>query len=52
MGFVFPVVGNVVPELSKNLIAGATLTDDLMEDRILANADVTGTMPTSPSYRA
>ena len=50
---VLPVVGNVGPELSKDLVAGATLTDDLGNKHISDQKDqITGTGLTPPSYRA
>ena len=38
---VFPIVGNVVPELSKNLVAWATLTDDLGQPYFRPRAYIT-----------
>jgi hypothetical protein len=47
-----PAVGNVRPELSKDLVAGATLTNDLETSAVQTKDHITGTRPTSPSYRA
>jgi hypothetical protein len=49
---VLPVVGNVGPELSKDLVAGATLANDLGTGIFQTKGHITRTGPTSPLYRA
>jgi hypothetical protein len=49
---VLPVVGNVRPELSKDLVAGATLANDLGTSIFQTKGHITRTGPTSPLYRA